>query len=222
MIVIVDYGMGNLRSIQKAVEAVGGGAIVSSKPGDIARATKIILPGVGAFGDAMKELKKLRLIKPLKKAVASGAPFLGLCLGLQLLFERSEEAPGVRGLGIIKGSVKKFPFGKKLRRDLKVPHMGWNTVQVASCQLPVASKKNKKNKKKNSDLLKGVPKNAHMYFVHSYYVTPKDNAIIYLTTEYGFRFVSGIQKDNVYAFQFHPEKSQKNGLRILRNFVAVH
>jgi len=206
-IAVIDYGMGNLRSVEKALEVSGAKTIVTSSARAIAGCDKIVFPGVGAFGDAMKELKSRRLIEPIKSAIAGGKPFLGLCLGLQLLFEKSEEAPGVNGLCVLKGGVKRFRF----KRDgLKVPHMGWNEIE-----------KNLRLKIQNSKLLYGVPDGSYMYFVHSYYVAPKDRSVIMTTTNYSKDFVSGIAKDNIYGLQFHPEKSQDVGLRILENFIRL-
>ena len=204
MIAVIDYGMGNLRSVQKALEVVGAKTKVTSDPKVISRCEKIVFPGVGSFGEAMKELKRLKLIDPIKDAIAEGKPFLGLCLGLQLLFEKSEESPGVKGLCILKGESKRFKFKGQ---GLKVPHMGWNEV--------------KSRVRKNTSLLKGVPIGSYMYFVHSYYVKPKDKNVALTTTDYGIDFVSGIAKDNIYALQFHPEKSQALGLKILKNFVRL-
>jgi glutamine amidotransferase len=206
MIAVIDYGMGNLRSVQKALEVVGAETILTSNAKDLKRCTKLVFPGVGAFGEAMKELKKRKLVEPIKDAIAEGKPFLGLCLGLQLLFEKSEENPGVKGLCVLKGESKRFRF-KDLR--FKVPHMGWNNISAGRIQ------------GSGSRILKGVPENAYMYFVHSYYVKPKDKSAILTTTDYGGDFVSGICRDNVYGFQFHPEKSQALGLKILRNFVVL-
>ena len=205
MITVIDYGMGNLHSVRKALEVVGADTMVSSGAEDISKADKIVFPGVGSFGEAMKELNKRRLVKPIKDAIACGKPFLGLCLGLQLLFERSEESPGVKGLCILKGDVKKFKL-----KGLKVPHMGWNNIAYSLKLKAVSSK-----------ILKNVPNNSYMYFVHSYYVKPADKGAILTTTDYGIDFVSGVCKDNVYAFQFHPEKSQSVGLKILKNFVEL-
>jgi len=206
MIAVIDYGMGNLRSVEKALEVVGAKAKVTSRPSDLKKCKKIVFPGVGAFGDSMKELKKLGLVEPIKESIASGKPFLGLCLGLQLLFEKSEEAPGVKGLCVLKGESKKFRFKDK---SLKVPHMGWNGIKAASPKLEAAG------------ILKGVPSGSYMYFVHSYYVRPEDKSVILTTTGYGTDFVSGICLDNIYGFQFHPEKSQGLGLKILENFVKL-
>lgn len=206
MIAVIDYGMGNLRSVEKALQIVGGRAKVTSRPEDLKRCEKLVFPGVGAFGAAMKELKYRKLVEPIKAAIADGKPFLGLCLGLQLLFEKSEEAPGVKGLCVLKGEVKKFRFSQ---RTLKIPHMGWNNIRVARVQDPGAR------------VLKGVPNDSYVYFVHSYYVKPKDKFVVLTTTDYGMNFVSGICSDNVYGFQFHPEKSQSLGLKILENFVRL-
>lgn len=204
-IAIIDYGMGNLRSVEKALEISGAETIVTSRVWDIEKSSKIVLPGVGSFGDAMKELKARRLIEPIKDAIKSGKPFLGLCLGLQLLFEKSEEARGVRGLGILEGEVKRFRS-----RTLKVPHMGWNNIAY-SVECMAYSKK----------IFKGVPDNSYMYFVHSYYVKPKDPGVVLTTTDYGIKFVSAVAMGNVYGLQFHPEKSQAIGLKILKNFVRL-
>jgi glutamine amidotransferase len=221
MIAVIDYGMGNLRSVEKALQVVGGRTKVTSSPKELAKCKKLVFPGVGSFGPAMKELKRLKLIGPIRDAIAEGRPFLGLCLGLQLLFEKSEEAPGVKGLCMLKGEVKKFKFrgpgtpahgvkggaGGDRGPRLKVPHMGWNDIV--------------KSKNTGIKILSGVPDDSYMYFVHSYYVVPKDKSVILTTTGYGIDFVSGIAKDNVYAFQFHPEKSQELGLKILENFVKL-
>jgi len=205
MIVVIDYGMGNLHSVRKALEVVGAKAKVSSCAADILKAKKIVFPGVGSFGEAMKELNKRKLVKPIKDAIAAGKPFLGLCLGLQLLFETSEEAPGVKGLGILEGKVKRFRL-----KGLKVPHMGWNQItRGAACRVW------------QGKILENVPSGSYMYFVHSYYVKPKDRKVVLTTTNYGIDFASGVCKDNVYALQFHPEKSQATGLKILKNFVRL-
>jgi len=207
LIAIIDYRMGNLRSVEKALQVAGGRTKVTSDPKDIEKCDKVVFPGVGAFGSAMKELKKLKLVAPIREAIAEGKPFLGLCLGLQLLFTKSEEAPGVKGLCVFEGESKKFKFKSSA---FKVPHMGWNNIA-----------KNGKIKTKNPEILRGVSDGAYMYFVHSYYVRPKDKSIILTTTDYGGDFVSGVCRDNVYAFQFHPEKSQALGLKILKNFVKL-
>jgi len=202
MIAIIDYQMGNLRSVQKAFFKMGARAVVTSSKSEIARAKKVILPGVGAFGDGMKELKKLGLIQIIKDAICDDKPFFGICLGMQLLFDKSEEAPGIKGLGILKGDVKKF----KLPSTYKIPHMGWNQI------------------KKSADkrgLLRDIPDNSYVYFVHSYYCDPKDKTIITATTDYSIDFASMICKDNIFGCQFHPEKSQNTGLNIVKNFVRL-
>ncbi len=202
MIALIDYGMGNLRSVQKAFEVCGAAPKVTSKSADIERADKIILPGVGAFGQAMHELKKRKLLGVLKDKVRSGTPYLGLCLGLQLLFSSSEEG-AVKGLGILPGKVKRFSAGKL--GPLKVPHMGWNTILV---------------KKQGCPLLEGAKASDYFYFVHSFYAVPENKQAVLSTTRYGLEFCSSIWQDNIFATQFHPEKSQTAGLRIIENFVA--
>ena len=197
MIVIVDYGMGNLRSVHKAFQRVGEEAVVTSDPQEVLRASKLVLPGVGAFGDCMANLKKRNLIEPIYRFIESGKPFLGICLGLQLLFTESEEG-GVKGLDIIRGRVKRFDFSD---RRLKIPHMGWNQI-----------------KESQKFILKGIPDGSYFYFVHSYYIEPDDESIVTTTTEYGLEFASMIHRDNLYGTQFHPEKSQELGLRMLKNF----
>lgn len=212
LIAVIDYGMGNLRSVEKALQVSGGRIAVVSGPSGIRKCDKIVFPGVGSFGDAMQELKARRLIEPIKEAIAGGKPFLGLCLGLQLLFEKSEEAPGVKGLGLVAGDVRRFRFNNVAggQSALKVPHMGWNSVD----RKPPAS-----NRKPG--LLNGVPDGSYMYFVHSYYVRPEDDRAVLTTTDYGIKFASGIAMGNVYGLQFHPEKSQAVGLKILKNFVRL-
>lgn len=209
MIAIIDYQMGNLRSVEKAFLKVGARAVTTSDKNKISRADKIVLPGVGAFGDGMKELKKHGFVNIIKDAIAEGNPFFGICLGMQLLFEASEEAPGVEGLGIFEGKVKRFRFSSKLQAPnskLKIPHMGWNRI-VWSRELGVGS------------LIDNVVNGAYVYFVHSYYCDPKDKSIIAATTNYGMDFAAAVSRDNVCGCQFHPEKSQDVGLKILENFV---
>ncbi|MBI4971649.1 MAG: imidazole glycerol phosphate synthase subunit HisH [Candidatus Omnitrophica bacterium] len=202
MIAIVDYGMGNLRSVSKALEKLGAQVAVTSDPDVIRNAEKIVLPGVGAFGDAMCELRKRNLIKPIKEAIEKNKPFLGICLGLQLLFKSSEENPGVPGLGVFPGTVVRFPNAA----GLKVPHMGWNNVQLGADR---------------ETLMSGVKDGGYFYFVHSYYAKPDDASLIQGSTDYGVRFAAIIGKQNVWATQFHPEKSQSEGLKILENFVKL-
>lgn len=205
-LVIVDYGMGNLRSVQKAFERIGKNAIVTSAPSDLDSAFKIILPGVGAFQDAMDELDKRGLIEPLIKNIKSGKPFLGICLGMQLLFFKSFEDGEHKGLGLISGDVIRFNNDTYLERRLKIPHIGWNRVKFTKHDVP---------------LFKNIPDESYMYFVHSYYVCPEDRRIVIGETEYGASFPSVVWKDNILATQFHPEKSQKTGLDLLRNFTEI-
>jgi len=206
MIAIIDYGMGNLRSVQKAFETVGHQAVVTRDPRAIAGADRVVLPGVGAFADCMANLEQYGLVEPIRKAIASGKPFLGICLGLQLLFTESEEFGVHKGLGVLAGRVRKFPFGdgRAAGTDvrLKVPHMGWNGVAVRRAAPP----------------LRGVASGEHFYFVHSYYVEPRDESVAATVTEYGVPFVSSVWRDNIFACQFHPEKSQAAGLRVVKNF----
>ncbi|MBI4341586.1 MAG: imidazole glycerol phosphate synthase subunit HisH [Candidatus Omnitrophica bacterium] len=214
-IIVVDYGMGNLRSVSKALESLGAEVRVSSDPADVAKAQKIILPGVGAFPAAMRELSSRQLVEPVKQAIQSGTPYLGICLGLQLLFEHSEEGGGATGLGVLSGTVKRFVFDAGLGSrvsGLKVPHMGWNQI---STQLSAHSTQ------LGCPLLKGIPDGSFFYFVHSYYGDPADRGVIALETDYGVRFASMVWKRNVYATQFHPEKSQAVGLKLLENFVKL-
>ena len=208
MIAIVDYGMGNLRSVQKAIEKVGYKAEITRSPQRIADARAVILPGVGAFKDCMDNLESFSLITPVLKAIESGKPFLGICLGLQLLFSESLEFGHHPGLGVIKGVVK--PFSPAMADPdrpgglLKIPHMGWNAVRIMK-PVPV---------------LADVKEGAYFYFVHSYYVEPEDQQTVAMLTDYGGEFVSAVAFDNVLATQFHPEKSQQQGLAILRAFGA--
>ncbi len=201
MIAIIDYQMGNLRSVQKGFERVGHQAIITSDPGELARADKIVLPGVGAFGDAMAELKRRNLVEPIRQAIASGKPFLGICLGLQLLFEVGHEGGRHEGLGILEGDVVRFD----VPQGFKVPHMGWNELEV----------------RRPAPLLQGLDDNVYCYFVHSYYVVPKDPGVITTETRYPTPFCSMIWRDNLLATQFHPEKSQRHGLQMLANFAAM-
>ncbi len=204
MITVIDYGMGNLRSVQKAFELFYPNVRISSSREDVLSSDKIVLPGVGAFGKAMEELRKRRLAKAIKEAIEKGRPFLGICLGLQLLFSESEEGGRVKGLGVLSGKVRKF----KNAGELKIPHMGWNRIRNVADGA-------------GSAILSGVPEGSYMYFVHSYVVEPKDKDMILCETDYGETFASGIEMGNVYAFQFHPEKSQSVGLRIIKNFVEL-
>jgi len=198
-IVIIDYGMGNLRNVQKGFEWIGFEAKVTRNKKEIEKASAIVLPGVGAFKDCMENLKKYGLIEPLLRSIEKGKPYLGICLGLQILFSESEEFGSQRGLDLIKGKVVKF----KPDLEHKVPHMGWNTIE----------------KERETPVLKGIESGNFFYFVHSYYVMPAENQWISTFTQYGIPFVSSIWKENLFATQFHPEKSQQKGLRILENFA---
>lgn len=199
MIAIIDYGMGNLRSVQKALERSGKKCLITQDPALLREALKIVLPGVGAMQPAMEKLTQLNLTSPIKDAIQQGKPFLGICLGMQLLFEKSTEGGNVPGLGIFKGTVERFS-------KLKVPHMGWNQIQF---------------KKANCPLLKGIEDSASVYFCHSYFAVPEDSGLISTTTDYGVTFASSLWKNNVFAVQFHPEKSQSVGLRLLNNFAKL-
>lgn len=201
-ITIIDYGMGNLRSVQKAIERVGSSATITSDPKEISAASKVILPGVGAFRDAINALREHELIDVIKESTASGKPFLGICLGLQLLMELSYEYGEYDGLGIVPGHVRQFDIDP----SLKVPHMGWNQLTVSDPDNP---------------LFADIPSDAWFYFVHSYYVDPSDESWVAATTDYGGAFVSAVRRGNVFATQFHPEKSQTAGLQLLKNFVNL-
>ena len=196
-IVIIDYGMGNLHSVNKAMKYVGAEVEVTSEVTKIAKAEKVILPGVGAFGDCMLNLEKYGLVPVIKETLASGKPFLGICLGLQLLFEGSEEAPGIQGLGFFKGQVE------KIKTDLKVPHMGWNSL-ILKTPSPLLAK----------------AADGYVYFVHSFHAVPEDKGIITAVCNYGTEVTAAVGRGNVQAVQFHPEKSSKVGLGILQSFKA--
>jgi len=207
--VVVDYGMGNLRSVSKALESLGASVRVSSDPKDVAAADKLILPGVGAFPAAMRELTARRLVEPIQQFIASGKPYLGICLGLQLLFESSEEGEGAAGLGVLAGAVKRFaPSATR-----KVPHMGWNQV--------TGRQKAEGRRQDECPLLSGIPDGSFVYFVHSYYAEPADRAVTALETDYGVRFAAMVWRERLFATQFHPEKSQAVGLQLLKSFIAL-
>ncbi len=201
MIAIIDYDAGNLKSVEKALQYIGQDVVVTSDPDTIYKADKVILPGVGAFGDCMDKLHKGKLVKVIKDYVASGKPFLGICLGLQLLFESSEETKGVEGLSILKGKILKIPECE----GLKIPHMGWNSIEI----------------KEGSKLFKGIEGNPYVYFVHSYYLSAKDENDVAATTFYGTKIHASVEHNNVFACQFHPEKSGAIGLKILENFANL-
>ena len=198
MLTIIDYGVGNLRSVYMAFRRLGVEARVTADPAEVRAARALVLPGVGAFGDAMQSLQALHLAQPIVDAVNQGIPFLGICLGLQLLFEASEEMGEHRGLGLLAGRVRRFPAG------LTVPHMGWNQIHQAN----------------GTPLWRGVPDHSHVYFVHSYYADAEERAAVAAWTDYGIDYASAVARGNLYAIQFHPEKSQDVGERILRNFCA--
>lgn len=199
VIAIIDYGAGNLCSVKNALDFIGTESMVTSDAKAILSADKVILPGVGAFGEAAVNLRRSGLSEVINKAINSGMPFLGICLGLQLLFENSDESVGETGLAVFEGSIKDIPKTK----GLKIPHMGWNSLDY----------------KKDSRLFHGIGDEPFVYFVHSYYMVPKDESIISAYTEYGIKLGVAAEKDNIYATQFHPEKSGECGLKILRNFA---
>lgn len=201
MIAIVDYDAGNIKSVEKALAYLGQEALVTGDGDEILAADKVILPGVGAFGDAMNTIRSRGLDRVLQKVAGSGAPFLGICLGLQLLFERSDEAPGTAGLGILEGEILRIPE----HRDLKIPHMGWNSLHLQN----------------SGRLFRGIDENAYVYFVHSYYLKARDEAVVKASAEYGVQIHASVEKDNIFACQFHPEKSGDTGLHILKNFVEL-
>ncbi|MBP8968119.1 MAG: imidazole glycerol phosphate synthase subunit HisH [Lachnospiraceae bacterium] len=200
MIAVVDYDAGNVKSVEKAIEKLGAKHILTSNPEEIRKADAVILPGVGNFGDCVNNLKERGLDTVLKEYAASGKPFLGICVGLQLLFDESEESPGVKGLGILSGKIKKFPASA----DLKVPQIGWNDI--------IESK---------GRLLEGIDRGTYFYFVHSFYLESSDPSIVTSKTEYGVTYDSSVEKGNVFATQFHPEKSSDAGLKVLSNFLKI-
>ena len=201
MIAIIDYGAGNLQSVKKAFDFIGAESVITDNPEIINACDRILLPGVGSFGDAMDSMHKSGLVETVKQNALSGKPFLGICLGLQLLFEASEESPGVKGLGIFKGKIKKFSPDM----GLKIPHIGWNSLEI----------------KQKDTLFKNVPENSYVYFVHSYYLHAEDEEDVATVTNYGIDFHSAVGKNNIFATQFHPEKSGDVGLQILRNFASM-
>ena len=209
MIVIVDYGMGNLRSVFNALESLGAGVKISSDPHDLTTAKKLVLPGVGAFPSAMRELAARHLVEPVKTAIARGIPYLGICLGLQLLFDSSEEGEGAAGFGVLHGTVKRL----NVPRSLKIPHIGWNQVdrhETADTR-----------RQEPCPLLRDIPAGSFFYFVHSYYVDPVEPLVTSLETDYGGRFPAMVWSKNIFATQFHPEKSQSVGLHLLKNFINL-
>ncbi len=201
MIAMIDYDAGNIKSVEKALQRLGADVVITKDADVILRADKVILPGVGAFGDAMQNLKRYALDEVIHKVVEQGTPFLGICLGLQLLFERSDESPGVEGLGILKGEILRIPD----QEDLKIPHMGWNSLHLQN----------------KGRLFHGISEQAYVYFVHSYYLKAEEEEIVKATTQYSVNIHASVEKDNVFACQFHPEKSSDVGLKILKNFVEL-
>lgn len=201
MVAIIDYDAGNIRSVEKAVAALGKEVSVTRDRNEILSADHVILPGVGSFGDAMGKLYQYGLVDTIREVARRGTPFLGICLGLQLLFESSEESPGIDGLGILQGRIVRIPDGE----DIKIPHIGWNSLQYPN----------------KGRLFQGIPESSYVYFVHSYYLQAKEPEIVKAVTEYGAVIHASIEKDNVFACQFHPEKSSGVGMTILRNFLEI-
>lgn len=201
MVAIIDYDAGNIKSVEKAFQFLGQEAEVTRDREQILKADKVVLPGVGAFGDAMEKLSQYRLIEVIREAADRGTPFLGICLGLQLLFDRSDEAPGVEGLGVLKGEILKIPE----KEGLKIPHMGWNSLEFP----------------RTGRLFQGLEKNPYVYFVHSYYLRAAEEGIVTAAADYGVQIHASVEKGNVFACQFHPEKSGETGLKILKNFAAL-
>lgn len=201
MVAIIDYDAGNIRSVEKAVRYLGKEVTVTSEPEEILAADRVILPGVGAFGDAMKRLHAMGLVEVIRQAADRGTPFLGICLGLQLLFEKSEESPGVPGLSLLRGEILRLPEFP----GLKVPHIGWNSLKYPN----------------PGRLFRGIPEDSCVYFVHSYYLKAQDEGIVTATTEYGTLVHASVESGNLFACQFHPEKSSETGLTILENFLSI-
>ena len=201
MIGIIDYDAGNIRSVEKALSYLGEKTVVSRDPDILKSVDKVILPGVGSFGQAMENLHRYELVPVIRDMIEDGKPFLGICLGLQLLFESSEESPGAEGLGILKGKILKIPSSP----GLKIPHMGWNSLQLRN----------------NGRLFRNIPQDTYVYFVHSYYLQAQEPEIVKAVTGYGTEIHASVEKDNVFACQFHPEKSGKYGLEILKNFAEL-
>lgn len=201
MVAIIDYDAGNIKSVEKAIQFLGEEAIITRNAEEILSASSVILPGVGAFGDAMEKLHKYNLIPVIQEVAEKQIPFLGICLGLQLLFEKSDESPGVDGLGILQGKIKRIPD----KEELKIPHIGWNSLKFPN----------------EGRLYQGIAEDSYVYFVHSYYLEAKEDEIVVATTEYGTKIHASVEKGNVFACQFHPEKSSSVGLKILENFLSI-
>ena len=201
MVAIIDYDAGNIKSVEKAIQFLGQEAIITRNPEEILNASHVILPGVGAFGDAMEKLQKYNLVPVIHEVIRRKIPFIGICLGLQLLFESSEETPGVEGLGILKGVIRRIPD----KDELKIPHIGWNSLKYPN----------------KGRLYNGISEDSYVYFVHSYYLDAEEDDIVVATTEYGTLIHASVEKGNVFACQFHPEKSSSVGLKILENFLKI-
>lgn len=201
MIAVIDYDAGNLKSVEKALAFLGETPVITRDKEELLAADKVILPGVGAFGDAMERLHQYGLVDVIKEIAQKGTPFLGICLGLQLMFESSEESPGVEGLGLLPGKILRIPEAP----GLKVPHMGWNSLKI----------------RPDSRLFQGIPEGSYVYFVHSYYLKAGSEDIVAATTEYGTHIHAAVEKGNIFACQFHPEKSSQTGLKILENFIKL-
>ncbi|WP_044914871.1 imidazole glycerol phosphate synthase subunit HisH [Butyrivibrio sp. WCE2006] len=201
MLAIIDYDAGNIKSVENAFKYLGAETCVTREPDEILRADHVVLPGVGAFGDAMRKLEEYKLTDVIRKVADSGNPFIGICLGLQLLFDSSEESEGVAGLGILRGKIKKIPD----KGVLKIPQIGWNSLKYPN----------------EGKLFKGIDEDSYVYFVHSYYLDADDKSIVTATTEYGTLIDASVEKDNVFACQFHPEKSSDVGMKILKNFLQI-
>lgn len=201
MIAIIDYDAGNLKSVEKALIYLGEKTIVTRDYHELLQADKVILPGVGSFGDAMRKLKKYDMIKPIMELTERGTPFLGICLGMQLLYESSDETPGTEGLSLLKGKILKIPA----QEGLKIPHMGWNSISI----------------KEDASLFRGISNHSYVYFVHSYYLKAENEAEVAATTHYSTCIHASVEKKNIFGCQFHPEKSGKVGLQILKNFAGL-
>lgn len=202
MIGIIDYDAGNIKSVEKAVQFLGGEAVITRDKELLLKADKVILPGVGSFGDAMGKIRSYGLEEVIQEIVAKGTPFLGICLGLQLIFDASDESEGVKGLSLLPGKIKRIPDAEG---TLKVPQIGWNSLHL----------------EKETKLFQGISEGSYVYFVHSYYLEAEDPSVVAASTEYGVKIHAAVEKDNIYACQFHPEKSSDIGLQILKNFITL-
>ena len=217
MTAIIDYDAGNIKSVEKALLALGEEAIITRDPKVLLEADHVILPGVGSFGDAMDKLCHYGLVETIKQIVQKGTPFLGICLGLQLLFEESEESKGVKGLGLLKGKILRIPDGP----GLKIPHIGWNSLKFPHKGRLFLGLPEESYLEHDGRLFRGIEENAYVYFVHSYYLKAAEEEIVTATTEYGTLIHASVEKNNIFGCQFHPEKSSEVGLTILKNFIAL-